>query len=90
MFTVGRSTAGVMEDEKLGGLSTARCGGLAVWEAGSRPERKNANMDVGVFSTSLPTATAVGSPSPFEPFMKGLRLEPDRKFFEKMLLKAVA
>jgi hypothetical protein len=35
------------------------------------PQKKNANMDLCVFFTSQPTATAVGCPSPFEPLRDG-------------------
>jgi len=50
LFTVGLTIAGSMEDEKLGGLSTPSCGGVAVGAAGRRPvAAKNANMDVCVF-----------------------------------------
>jgi hypothetical protein len=38
---------------------------------------KNANTMFAFFSSSLPTATAVGCPSTFEPLMKGLRPEHD-------------
>jgi len=34
---VGRITAGMMKDEKQGGRSTPRCGGVAMGAAGRRP-----------------------------------------------------
>jgi len=37
---------------------------------------------IAFFSSPLTAATAAGCSFPFEPLMKGLRLEPAHKFFE--------
>ena len=69
MFTVGLTIVGSMEDEKLGGLSTPRCGSVAVGAAGRRPSLQNTQTWMFAYFASLqPTATAVGCSSPFEPF----------------------
>jgi hypothetical protein len=57
-----------------GGQSTPLCGGVAAGAAGRRPEQKKTQTwTFAFFSTSRPPATVGGCPSPFEPFMKGLR-----------------
>jgi len=69
LFTVGRITAGLMEDEKPGGRSTTRCGGVAAGAAGRRPSQQKMQTWMFAFFASLrSTATAVGCSSPFEPF----------------------
>ena len=55
-----------------GGISTTRCGGLEVGRHGRRlVTEKNANTMFAFFSSSLPTATAVGCSSPFEALKDG-------------------
>ena len=49
LSTVGQITQSVMEDEKRGGHSTHRCGGLAAGGRKPTVTVKNANMDVCVF-----------------------------------------
>ena len=69
---MGRINAGFMEYEKPGGLSTPLCGGLDVGRHGRRPvTEKNDNTMLAFFSSSLPTATAVGCSSPFEALKDG-------------------
>ena len=56
----------------LGGQSTTRCGGLEVGRHGRRlVTEKNANRMFAFFSSSLPTATAVGCLPPFEALKDG-------------------
>jgi hypothetical protein len=58
--------------EALGGHSTTRCGGVEVGRHGRRfVTEKNANTMFAFFSTSLPTATAVGCLPPFEALKDG-------------------
>ena len=60
-LAVGRSMMGSMEDEKPGGRSTTRCGGLAEGAAGRRPaEQKTTTWTLAFFASLLPTTTGRG------------------------------
>ena len=54
---VGRSTLHMMEDEKQGGRTTTRCGGMAAGEAGSRPSQEKTTTWTLAFFLSLQTPT---------------------------------
>ena len=69
----------------LGGHTTPHCGNMKAGRQDADFEKKNANMDVCVFFTFQPTATAVGCPSPFEPLKDGFATGTRPLGFEKKI-----